>query len=145
MGDEQMKKTAIVLGLAALMSPTTAAANFTVCNQTDNPLGLAIAHSNGLEWISEGWWTIAEQSCSVVIGEALKARYYYLYAVHHDVGGAWDGDRTFCTASRSFTISGRDTCEDRGYRTTGFYEVDTGDSLHWEEYLYEQEPEEGAN
>lgn len=140
-----MKFLAFLIGLGVFAAPGLAKADFTACNQTDHPLGLAIAHSNGMEWISEGWWTVAPQSCSVILSGALKARYYYLYAVHHDVGGAWAGDRNFCTASRSFTITGRDNCEGRDFKTTGFYEVDTGESLNWEEFLYEEPGTGGAS
>lgn len=101
-------------------------------------VGVAIAHSNGMEWISEGWWNIPADGCSVLLQGGLKARYYYLHAVHYEVGGGWEGDRSFCTARRSFTITGRDECSGRGFEATGFFEVDTGESPDWTHILADQ-------
>ena len=36
-----------------------------------------------------------------------------------------------CTKEQSFTIRNTKDCEGRGYRTRGFYEIDTGTSQSW--------------
>jgi uncharacterized membrane protein len=36
-----------------------------------------------------------------------------------------------CTNEKSFTIRKTQNCEERGYRTRGFYEIDTGTSQSW--------------
>lgn len=129
---------AFLLCLTALPL-SSARAEFRVCNETEHSLALAVGHSNGLQWISEGWWNIAAQECAVVLEGALRARYYYLHALHYEIGGGWTGDRYFCTAERSFTINGRKTCEDRGYVRSGFFEVDTADALDYTHLLSDDE------
>jgi len=114
---------------------TPARAEFRVCNETAHMVGVAIAHSNGIDWISEGWWNIEKNGCAVVLEGPLKARYYYLYGVQYDIGGGWTGDRFFCTTRRSFTIAGRQDCQKRGYDRTGFFEVDTQDALDYTHVL----------
>jgi uncharacterized membrane protein len=121
--------------LAAMVIGPPARANFRACNETSHMISLAIAHSNGIDWISEGWWNIPAQGCTVVLEGPLKARYYYLYGLHYDVGGGWTGDRYFCTAKRSFMITGREDCEKRGYERSGFFEVDTQNALDYTHIL----------
>ena len=113
------------LVVAMCLAGAPAHAEFRVCNDTKHMVGLSIARSNGLDWVSEGWWNIDAQGCTVILEGPLKARYYYLYAVQYDIGGGWTGDRYFCTSRRSFTITGRQNCKERGYERTGFFEVDT--------------------
>ena len=36
-----------------------------------------------------------------------------------------------CTADKSFVIRGVQDCKKRGYKRTGFFEVDTGESQEW--------------
>src|SRR5262245_13892630 len=54
-----------VFFMAAATAP--ARADFRTCNETEKPLALAIAHSDGLEWVSEGWWTIQPHECSTIL------------------------------------------------------------------------------
>ncbi len=124
----------LVFGLA-LVAAAPARADFKACNETEHPLGLALAHSDGLEWISEGWWAIQPHTCAAVLVGPLKARFYYLHAVDYDLGGGWSGDRFFCTTRRSFTITGREKCAERGYDRTGFFEVDTQNALDYTHVL----------
>lgn len=120
----------LVLGFGlALLAAAPARADFKVCNETELPLDLALAHSDGTDWISEGWWMIQPHSCATPLTGPLQARFYYLHAVHYkangDYNGGWVGDRFFCATRRSFSITGRDKCAERGYERTGFFEVDT--------------------
>jgi uncharacterized membrane protein len=36
-----------------------------------------------------------------------------------------------CTSDRVFTIRGVQDCQRRGYKRTGFFEVDTGEAKEW--------------
>ena len=119
--------------LLAQVAP--AAANFKVCNQTQHPAAIAIGAFDGKDWATRGWWRVDSGKCSEIIKEALLARYYYLYAVHLDVGGAWDGNRSFCVNSVNFHIVGRQDCVDRGFDRKRFFQVDTGDGPDWTENL----------
>ena len=112
-----------------------AAASFSVCNKTDHAVRVAIGYFDGEAWFSAGWWPVPPLDCAQMIKTPLVARYYYLYASHEDVGGAWDGDRTFCVMSERFTIRGRGDCEKQGYEVKRFFQVDTGSSPHWTENL----------
>ncbi len=62
---------------------------------------------------------------------ALIARYYYIYAVDYDKGGAWGGKAVMCTRDKIFTIRGIKDCKERGYQKTGFFEVDTKEETDW--------------
>jgi uncharacterized membrane protein len=127
-----------------LATSSTARADFRACNETDHGIGLALAHSNGSDWVSEGWWTIAPHTCVSVLVGPLKARYYYVHAVHFDVGGGWMGDRSFCTRRRGFTVTGRDRCEERGYQRSGFFEVDTQNAADYTHVLTERSNTSGS-
>ena len=110
--------------LLALSAP--AQAGFTLCNKTAHPAKVALGRFDGTQWGSEGWWAVAPGKCETLIGAALDARYYYLYA--SDGGaGTWDGGFGFCVDAKDhFTIAGRADCSARGLTRKGFYQVDTG-------------------
>jgi uncharacterized membrane protein len=112
------------LALLALSAP--AQAGFTLCNRTAHPAKVALGRFDGTHWGSEGWWAVAPGKCETLIGTALDARYYYLYA--SDGGaGTWDGTFGFCVGAKDrFTIPGRADCSARGFARKGFYQVDTG-------------------
>lgn len=125
---------AFAAGLLAA-SALPASAKFSVCNTTAQPATVALGFYNGKEWGSAGWWTIAPGGCTMLINEPLISRYYYLYAEHQNVGGAWDGDRSFCVKSGHFSIQGRTNCLSHGYEVRRFFQVDTGTSPDWTENL----------
>jgi uncharacterized membrane protein len=111
-----------------------AQAGFNLCNRTAHPAKVALGRFNGTDWMSEGWWTVLPGQCSALIGEKLKARYYYLYA---DTGGdSWEGTRGFCVAqSDKFSVIGRADCAGRGYDRKLFFMVDTGQKLDYTQFL----------
>ena len=80
---------------------------------------------------TEGWWTVEPQKCVTFLKGPLIARYYYVYAVDYDKGGSWGGNSMMCTRDKVFTIRGIEDCEGRGYRKTGFFEVDTKEETDW--------------
>ena len=82
-------------------------------------------------WATEGWWNIASQTCETLLKGKLGSRFYYVHAVDYDRGGEWGGKNVMCTADKAFTIRGVDECPRRGFKGTGFFEVDTQDSKDW--------------
>jgi len=119
--------------LLAAASP--ADAGLSVCNKGTHAVKVALGRFNGMRWISEGWWHVADKKCVELISERLDARYYYLYATD-EASGTWDGGKNFCVGTADkFAIVGRGACAARGYDRHGFFEVDTADQLNWTQSL----------
>lgn len=147
-GSQQMYRTfvsvagALLLLLTAnvalLLSTSPASAELRLCNKTPAQIGIAIGYKSHRDWVSEGWWNIEADSCQVVVDGPLPARYYYLYALDYEEGGAWAGTAFMCTNDKEFTIEGTTDCVARGYERRGFVEVDTGDKLSWTVQLSER-------
>jgi len=116
---------------------TPAKADFRLCNNTSNRVGIAVGYKENDGWTTEGWWNIAARSCETVLRGTLVARFYYIYAVDYDRGGEWSGQAFMCTREKEFTIRGTADCLARGYDRTGFFEVDTGDQPSWTVQLTE--------
>lgn len=121
--------------LAQLAHAPAALADFELCNQTTNRVGVALGYKDQQGWASEGWWNIGPNACETLLKGPLIARYYYVYAVDYDEGGSWGGTAMMCTRDKLFTIrnaAGREkNCAERGYKKTGFFEVDTKEELDW--------------
>lgn len=113
----------------SLASP--AAAEFRVCNATQNLVGVAIGYRAKEGWISEGWWQIPATTCATLIEGQLQSRYYYLYAEDATHGGRWTGNVNMCVAENEFKITGVQDCYARGYQQFGFKEYDTGRQGSW--------------
>ncbi len=113
---------------AVTLTAEPARADFRLCNNTGNRVGIAVGYKE-----NEGW----TRSCETVLRGALVARFYYIYAVDYDRGGEWSGQAFMCTREKEFTIRGTDDCLARGYDRTGFFEVDTGDQPSWTVQLTE--------
>lgn len=106
--------------------------NLRVCNQTSNPVSIALGYRAERGWQSEGWWVAGPSECKTVYSGDLEARrYYYLYAADDIGGGSWDGSVFMCTRDESFTIFGVEDCLARGYERTGFFEIDTNNRSSW--------------
>src|SRR5687768_18013766 len=73
------------------MSSSAARADLKLCNNTPNRVGVALGYKDAKGWASEGWWNIGANACETLLKGALIARYYYIYAVDYDKGGAWGG------------------------------------------------------
>lgn len=111
-----------------LAAPSPANADLKLCNFTPSRVGIALGYKLSKEWITEGWWNIPSQSCETLVTGELPARFYYVHAVDYDRGGEWAGKTEMCTADKTFTIKGVKDCGGRGYKSSKFYEVDTGES-----------------
>ncbi len=70
-----------------------------------HPASVALGFFDGKEWGEFGLVDGGGRRLrGNLIKDPLNARYYYLYALHLEVGGAWDGDRAFCMKPDRFTI-----------------------------------------
>jgi uncharacterized membrane protein len=115
----------------AFVSVTPAFADLRVCNQTPDPVSVALGYRAERGWQSEGWWVAAPSQCATVYQGNLNSRFFYLFAADDIGGGAWDGNVYMCTRDDSFTIFGIEDCLARGYERTGFFEVDTQNKSDW--------------
>jgi len=122
---------------AASVEP--AFADLRVCNQTRNPINIALGYRAERGWQSEGWWLAGPNDCATVYQGDLDSRFYYLFAADDVGGGAWDGSIFMCTRDETFTIFGVEDCLARGYERTGFFEVDTQNRTEWTLQLTEKE------
>lgn len=119
----------LLIGLCAFALP--ARADLKLCNMTSSRIGVAIGYKDAEGWVSEGWWNVAAQDCEVLLKGDLIARFYYVHAVDYDRGGEWSGEDFMCTDDKEFTIRGVHDCAERGYKRTGFFEVDTEEEADW--------------
>ena len=119
-------------GLASwTFSAAPAQADLRVCNETGNPVSIALGYRADKGWQSEGWWVAPPAKCAIVFQGELHSRFFYLYVADDIGGGAWDGSNFMCTRDETFTIFGVEDCLARGYERTGFFEVDTQNRQDW--------------
>jgi uncharacterized membrane protein len=121
----------IAAALITALAAPEALADLKLCNATTGRVGVAIGYQDNTGWATEGWWNIASQTCETLLKGALPSRFVYVHAVDYDRGGEWGGKNDMCTADKSFAIRGVQDCPKRGYKRTGFFEVDTGDAKEW--------------
>ena len=120
-----------VMLLCSVCGIDSARADFRLCNNAGARVSVAIAYTDGHDWLSEGWWNLRPGACENLLRGPLAAQYYYVYAMD-ERGGEWKGKAFMCTSDREFKIVGRQDCYVRGYERTGFFEVDTGkDAKNW--------------
>ncbi len=120
--------------LCAGLGTSPALADLRVCNQTPNPVSIALGYRVERGWQSEGWWVAPPSQCAIVYQGDLNevtSSFFYLYAVDDIGGGAWEGSVFMCTRDETFTIFGEGDCLARGYERTGFFEVDTQERSDW--------------
>lgn len=120
---------ACVIALAAACQP--AAADLKLCNATGSRVGVAIGYQDPKGWATEGWWNLSAQSCEILLRGAVPSRFIYVHAVDYERGGEWVGKNFMCTQEKTFAIRGVEDCPQRGYKRTGFFEVDTGEAKEW--------------
>ncbi len=114
------------LCLAALALPRPAAAGLEICNDTAAVQTLALGYKGTAGWTSEGWWTLAADSCAQVVTSPLSQRFYYL-RVETEGWHFHDDKLSFCVSDGgAFTIDGDASCAPRGFRQEDFARIDTG-------------------
>jgi uncharacterized membrane protein len=128
--------------LLLMTALSSAKADFRVCNNTGNRVGVAIGYKDQETWTTEGWWNISAHSCETLLRGTLVARYYYVYALDYDRGGEWSGHAPMCSREKEFTIHGTENCLARGYDRTGFFEVDTAEQRSWTVQLTDGLPQD---
>jgi uncharacterized membrane protein len=124
-----------VPALLALAMPSSAHADFTVCNETSRKVQVAVAFIDRgeNEMVSKGWYFVNPNGCDLLVAtsQTTDPTGYYFYA--HDVDGSnvWQGDAEFCTTSAKFTIVAPDdryACQHNGgeYQSFTFVEAPSG-------------------
>jgi uncharacterized membrane protein len=138
-------RPALLLAAASLMmlGSAPAHADLKLCNSTSSRIGVSVGYQDPMGWTTEGWWNIAAQTCETLLKGAVPSRFVYVNAIDYDRGGEWAGGNFMCTADKSFAIKGVDDCIKRGFKRTGFFEVDTGEAQDWTVRL--TDPEAGGN
>lgn len=122
---------ALTMILFCALGAEPASADLKLCNNTESRVGVALGYNDTKSWVSEGWWNINPNSCATLLKGDLIARYYYIYAVDYDHAGSWGGKAILCTQDKLFVIQGNVSCQERGYKKTGFFEVDTREESDW--------------
>ena len=116
---------------------------FNYCNNSGHKLWTAIAFQRNKDWVSRGWWMLDPGDCARVIKDTLKDQDYFVYAAFDDENGETivvGGEHQFCATDVKFGITGREECELRGYKKTGFMKVDVGKSAVWtQHFTYDQD------
>jgi uncharacterized membrane protein len=125
-----------------LVASVPAVADLKLCNTTTSRIGVAIGYQDPSGWATEGWWTLAAQTCETLYKGPLTSRYWYVHAIDYDRGGEWAGQSFMCTKEKAFTIRGVKDCSERGARRTGFFEVDVQGASDWTIRL--TDPSEGG-
>ena len=133
---------ATALALALLLAAQPASADLKLCNTTSSRIGVSIGYQDTSGWTTEGWWNIAARTCETLYRGTLSSRFYYVHAIDYDRGGEWAGKSAMCTADKVFTIRGVQDCQQRGFKSTGFFEVDTQEAKDWTIRL--TDPSEGG-
>ena len=131
-----------VFAAAGLAAAGPARADLKLCNTTGSRIGVAIGYQDTNGWTTEGWSNVASQTCETLFKGTLSSRYWYVHAVDYDRGGEWTGKSQMCTTDKTFTIRGVQDCARRGYKSNGFFEVDTLEAKDWTIRL--TDPSEGG-
>lgn len=137
----QHAAAAMMLSILAV-SGHAARADLKLCNSTASRVGVAVGYQDATGWATEGWWNIASQTCETLLKGAVPSRFIYIHALDYDRGGEWVGTNFMCTDDKSFAIRGVQDCQQRGFKRTGFFEVDTGESQEWTIRLTDPEASE---
>lgn len=126
------KKLSLLAAILALFAFTAPAkADLRICNKTGSRVSVAMGYKDASGWITEGWWNTMPGACEILQDGPLRAKFYYIYALDADRGGAWGGRHLMCTQDKMFTINDVKNCKERGYMENGFFEIDTGEQQSW--------------
>jgi uncharacterized membrane protein len=109
----------------AMAGAAPALAELRICNDTGVPQSVAVGYRSGEGWASEGWWTIGQGQCKIVLGGELDQQYYFYRSEADDWTFVGQG-YFFCTSATEFTIAGPRDCAARGYERREFRVIDTG-------------------
>jgi len=122
--------------LGSLVWPSTAVADYEVCNKTDTDVYVAYGFINpaGGGWATKGWRRVdANGECELLVKSGWTSDPHHYWAYAEEVGGGrvWSGESPFCTTNNSFGIVGPQNadnwCANRGYQTRYFFHVEAPD------------------
>lgn len=105
-----------------LGGPSGAVAGVEVCNDTESLQAVAIGYQRGQDKVSEGWWTIAPDTCQTPLAQDLSGREIFLHAKSPDPLPARTGAE-FCTSESRFTIVNSDDCIVLGHQIGLFHAI----------------------
>ncbi len=98
---------------------------YTVCNDAKAEVTAAIGEAAGADYISRGWWRIADGACARIITEPLKQATVWLSVQKPGGGALVSGPDQFCVSGEAFEIKGRRDCVPRGFTASGFARTPT--------------------
>lgn len=102
-----------------------APAGYTVCNNSEMPLWVAIALQVGKTFSTRGWWQVARGACSRLITDPLHTDRVYLLAQSKGKPPLVAGPAKFCIQDSQFELSGKAACRGKGFSLAGFAATDT--------------------
>jgi uncharacterized membrane protein len=71
-----MIRRVLLLVALSFCAAAPAHADFRLCNNTSARVSVAIAYTDGRNWLSEGWWNLRPSTCETLLRGPLAAQYY---------------------------------------------------------------------
>lgn len=133
--------------LLALATPTSAKADWEICNYTSYVVETAVGYRDGGQVWTEGWVRVRPGECTIALNRDLIPGEHYLYARSSDAhqGGRriWADNVDLCVdeVEQTFAFSNGVRCEIVGASTRSFARI-TVDSANWQTAL--NEPQSGG-
>jgi uncharacterized membrane protein len=103
----------------------TAPAGYTVCDDTDQPLWIAIALQTAKGPAARGWWQVPAGACSRLLTDPLKSDRVFLFAQHKNKAVVVSGPLKFCVSDAEFEFPQKKVCTGKGLLMRGFAATDT--------------------
>ncbi len=104
---------------------TAAPVGYTVCNDTDKPVWVAVGQRTDAITVSRGWWTVAAGGCARTITDSVANATIYLRVEQSKGAALVSGPEKFCVTNIEFEIRGHERCAARGLTEAGFARTDT--------------------
>jgi uncharacterized membrane protein len=101
-----------------------APAGYTACNNTTEPLWIAIGVPSPKGVSSRGWWQVSPGACSRLLTQALKTDRVFLLAQRKNKKPAVTGATKLCVADVEFEFPGG-ACRGKGVTQAGFATTNT--------------------
>ena len=122
---------------------SSARADLKLCNTTSSRIGVAIGYQDPNGWTTEGWWNIASQTCETLYKGTLSEPLLGTSMPSTTTAAANGPASPSCAPpTRPSRFGGFRTARRRGYKSTGFFEVDTQEAKDWTIRL--TDPSEGG-
>jgi uncharacterized membrane protein len=97
-----------------------APAGYTVCNESREPLLLALGQIGAGGPVSRGWWTAQPGACAKAVTTPLTGDTMFLLAQRKNGSTLVGGAQHFCTTAAAFEIRGAENCAGRGFAASSF-------------------------